>query len=65
METTKKPTLEQLKAMAYDAIANKEMWQRRLNDINTAIANYKPEVPETTSELAGTKSPYKDEMEKK
>ncbi len=38
-------TKEQLKAQAYDALANIEFWQKKLNDLNNQIANFKePEV---------------------
>lgn len=39
-----KPTLEQLKAFAYDCIARKESAERDLKMANEAIANFKPEV---------------------
>lgn len=46
------PTLEQLKAQAYDCMANVQVWNNRLAQVNQAITNYapapvKPEPTET------------------
>lgn len=47
-----KPTLEQLKASAYDCIAQIEIWQKRLGEANHMIANFKEEVaPEVKEEV--------------
>lgn len=40
-------TLEQLKANAYDAISQIELWQRKLQEINKQISEWKPEPPIT------------------
>ena len=40
-----KQTLQELKAMAYDLIAQKEYVINQLRQINQAIANYKEEYP--------------------
>ena len=38
-------TLEQLKAQAYDTLAQVELWQAKLRDLNQQIVNYKVEEP--------------------
>jgi len=45
-------TLEQLKAHAYDCLANKELWERKLQQVNQAIAEklQQPEKVEETKE---------------
>ena len=44
-------TLEQLKAQAYDCIANREAWQKKLNEVNQQISDYNlaPTTSPTTS----------------
>lgn len=46
-----KPTLEQLKAFAYDCIARKELAERELKMANEAIANFKVEPVEEKKEI--------------
>lgn len=41
-----KLTLVQLKAVAYDCIANKELWENRLREVNKEIADFKEEPKE-------------------
>ena len=43
-------SLEQLKAMAYDTLADMERLQVRLKEINGAIANYKHQEQEPKEE---------------
>ena len=38
-------TLEQLKSQAYDLLAGIQNLQGRLQEVNNAIANFKPEAP--------------------
>lgn len=39
-------SLEQLKALAYDCLAQVELWQMRLKEANQRINNFKVEAPE-------------------
>jgi hypothetical protein len=39
------PTLDALKARAYDCVVQIESWQAKLRAINSAIANYKEPPP--------------------
>lgn len=41
-----KKTLIELKALAFDCIANKELWERRLLEINQKIHDFKEESKE-------------------
>lgn len=41
-----KKTLIELKALAFDCIANKELWERRLLEINQKIHDFKEEPKE-------------------
>lgn len=43
-------TLEQLKASAYDCLANINVWNRKLEEINKQIANYKEPEKEVKKE---------------
>ena len=36
-------TLDQLKSQAYDAIAQMNNWQAKLNNLNQQIADFKPD----------------------
>ena len=38
-------TLEETKAAAYDAIAQINNWQAKLNNLNQQIADFKPDAP--------------------
>lgn len=54
-------TLKELKSSAYDAIAQINNWQAKLNDLNNQIANFKPEEktdekPKETSQGGEDKS---------
>lgn len=48
-----KPTLEQLKAIAYDCLIQVQNWQAKLQQVNEQIQNYPPVVksPEEKVEL--------------
>lgn len=43
-------TLEQLKAHAYDCLANKELWERRLQQANQEISKKLQEIDDSQEE---------------
>lgn len=60
MEQYKDLSLVELKAMAYDAIAQKEYWQNSLMEINQVIAKMSQEkVDEPKAKIDELKKPIK------
>lgn len=60
MEDYKDLSLVELKAMAYDSIAQKEYWQNRLMEINQVIAKMSQEAAKVEEPIKAFDSGNKD-----